>query len=87
LGRWARDEDGAITGASHGACRDIYSGRSLRSIEGIPKVSITVLKVGTVTPLLGSKLLDPKKKKKIPMMIIPFFMTTKSIVLKNAVKP
>jgi hypothetical protein len=28
----------------------------------IPKVSITVLKVGTVTPLLGSKLLDPKKK-------------------------
>ena len=30
----------------------------------IPKVSITVLKVGTVTPLLGSKLLDPKKKKK-----------------------
>jgi hypothetical protein len=29
----------------------------------IPKVSITVLKVGTVTPLLGSKLLDPQKKK------------------------
>ena len=38
-------------GTSHGACRDIYSGRSLRSIEGIPKVrvSITVLEVGTVT--------------------------------------
>ena len=30
----------------------------------IRNVSITVLKVGTVTPLLGSKLLDPKKKKK-----------------------
>ena len=55
LGRWARDEDGARTGLPMGLVEI--------SIEGIPKVSITVLKVGTVTPLLGSKLLDPQKKK------------------------
>ena len=34
------------------------------AFERNPKVRITVLKVGTVTPLLGFKLLDPKKKRK-----------------------